>query len=85
MDVPNLLVVNLEVMNGGNRDFTSFTFGVTLTEGDFAVHCDVSSADRHHGAEIVLGPGAPAKTLDLKLTPFNRGDAYSFTVGNGCS
>jgi hypothetical protein len=42
----------------------------------------VNSSDRHHGAEIAtkLGPAAPARAIDFKLTPFNRQDRYSFTV-----
>jgi hypothetical protein len=81
-DIPNLSVVNLEVVNSGNKDFSSFPFGLTLSDGDYAVHCDIRSSDRHHQAEIItpFGPAAPAKELDFRLAPFNRRDAYTFLL-----
>jgi hypothetical protein len=81
-DVPNLSIINLEVLNSGNKDYASFKFGVTLSDGDKAVHSDVETLDRHHIANIttIIGPAAPAQLIDCTLEPFNRKDIYSFKI-----
>lgn len=81
-DIPNLFVVKVDVVNGGNHDFQSFNVGLTLSQGDLAVHCDVATPDRHHQAKLAttIGPGAPAPVLDFELVPFNRQDLYKFTL-----
>jgi hypothetical protein len=82
LPISNLSVVNVEVVNSGNKDLTSFRFGLTLTDGDHAVHCDASTPDRHHKAEIIkaFDPADPTAGVDLEVVPFNRGDAYTFTL-----
>jgi len=81
-DIPNLFVVKIDVVNGGNHDFQLFKVGLTLSQGDVAVHCDVDTPDRHHQAKLVttIGPGAPAPVLDLEFVPLNRQDLYKFTL-----
>jgi hypothetical protein len=81
-DIPNLFVADVEIVNRGNRDFASFKIGFTLSDGDLAVHCAISAADRHHQAKIStqLGPATPAKAIDFDLAPFNRQDLYKFTL-----
>lgn len=80
--IPNLSIINLIIVNTGNRDFSSFNFGVTLADGDSAVHCDANSSNRHHSAKLVtpLGPGGPTSEFDFSLEPFHRQDSYSFTL-----
>ncbi|MGB8496358.1 MAG: hypothetical protein WCE53_18325 [Candidatus Acidiferrum sp.] len=81
-NVPNLSVANIEVVNRGNADYGEFRMGLTLCEGDTALHCTVNPVDRHHHAQIKtqLGPGAPSGEIDFLLVPFNRQDQYKFTV-----
>ena len=82
LQIPNLAVARIEVVNRGNKDYASFRLGFTLSDGDSAVLCAVSSADRHHQAKLLttLGPGAPVTELDCVLAPFNRKDLYTFTL-----
>lgn len=81
-EIPNLFVANIEVVNRGNKDYSSFKLGFTLSNGDSAVHCAASSSDRHRQAQIMttVGPGAPVKEIDCLLVPFNRQDLYKFTL-----
>jgi hypothetical protein len=81
-DVPSLFVVKLQIVNRGNSDLESFEFGITLSEKEWAVHCDIQSPDRHHVGRVVnvLGPAAPTSEIDFCLKPFNRRDAYLFSI-----
>jgi hypothetical protein len=81
-DLPNLFIASIEIANQGNKDFTNFRLGLTLSEGDIAVHCAASAIDRHHVAQpsMNIGPSNPATEVDFVLTPFNRKDTYKFIV-----
>jgi hypothetical protein len=81
-DLPNLAIVNLELINKGNRDLPTFSFGATLAPGDVCAHCDMQSSDRHHKTNLLtaIGPGSPTVELDFVLSPFNRGDVYTFKL-----
>jgi hypothetical protein len=81
-EIPSLFVVNIEVVNRGNKDYSSFNLGFTLSEHDSAVYCVPSSSDRHRQARVVtvLGPGAPVREIDCLLVPFNRMDRYKFNL-----
>jgi len=78
----NLHVLEVQVINRGNRDFPTFSFGVTLTAGDSAVHVDPVTPDRHHIATLVIPitPDSPQSSADFNLKPFNRGDAYTLRI-----
>lgn len=78
----NLFVADVQVVNRGNRDMASFSFGLTLTTNDKVIHLEAYGLDRHHLASsvIVATPASPLNILDLVLKPFNRGDAYTFKV-----
>jgi hypothetical protein len=82
LQIPNLSIANIELVNSGNKDYSSFRVGFTLSEGDAAVICRGATPDRHHEAQILtqLGPGAPAANIDCILSPFNRQDLYKFTL-----
>lgn len=78
----NLYVAEVQVVNRGNKDFKSFSFGLTLAGGDAAAHVEAETADRHHVVSLLntVTPSAPSQTVDLAFTPFNRGDAYILKV-----
>jgi len=78
----NLHVAEVQVINRGNKDFESFTFGLTLTPGDSAVHVEADFIDRHHNVTLLntVTPASPSQEVDLTLTPFNRSDAYILKV-----
>jgi hypothetical protein len=78
----NLHVADVQVFNRGNRDLAHFSFGLTLSSGDEAVHIDSTVPDRHHTVSLVkpVSPANKTATPDLILTPFNRGDAYTLKV-----
>lgn len=44
----NLFLVTLELCNKGNKNFTSFPCGITLSSGDVAIYADFESTDRKH-------------------------------------
>lgn len=74
----SLHLMEFELVNSGNQDVAEFPFGITLADGDVAVHLQAVAPDRHHAVvqETELGPGSPGSELDLVLRPFNRGDKY---------
>jgi hypothetical protein len=78
----NLHVADVSVVNRGNRDFTSFRFGLTFASDDACVHAEPTTSDRHHVATFTptVTPANPARTVDFALQPFNRSDAYTFKL-----
>jgi hypothetical protein len=84
---PNLYVADIQIVNRGNRDFATFTFGITLGQPDKAIHVEPYGIDRHHIVDLKTActPAAPNVALDFELKPFHRGDSYTmkvfFTVG----
>lgn len=78
----NLFVADLQVVNRGNRDMASFSFGITLAAGDEAIHVESYGLDRHHVAHVTtpVSPGRKAGSVDLVLEPFNRGDSYPLKI-----
>lgn len=84
----NLHLAELNIVNRGNRDFTNFRFGLTLSATDTCVHAEPTESDRHHVATLAtaITPATPSSILDFTLEPFNRGDAYTiklFIVAGG--
>jgi hypothetical protein len=81
-NIENLSVITIELANMGNQDLSSFPFGMTLTNGDKAIHYDAASPDRHHPIEhhSEVGFHNPNGYLDFTLQSFNRGDVYKFTL-----
>lgn len=79
---PNLHVAEVQVVNRGNRDFDTFSFGLTLATGDQAVHVDPVTSDRHHTVTIdpLIAPDKMQSKSDFTLRPFNRRDAYTLRV-----
>jgi len=79
---PNLHLAEVELVNRGNKDLASFSFGITLSEMDKVVHVDPSGQDRHHVASLQsqCSPANPSSTLDFELRPFNRGNAYTLRL-----
>lgn len=43
----NFHVVDIQLVNRGNRDLPTFTFGVTLYKSDKAIHVESYGLDRH--------------------------------------
>ena len=78
----NLHVAEVQVINRGNRDLAHFSFGLTLSPGDEAVHIDPTVPDRHHAVSLTkpVSPASKTATPDFTLAPFNRGDAYMLKV-----
>jgi len=77
---PNLYVANVRIANRGNRDFSTFTFGITLAPEDRAVYVEPYGSDRHHVflCTNMCTPATPTRELDFRLRPLNRGDVYTF-------
>ena len=78
----NLHVLEVEVVNRGNQDRKSFTFGMTLGNGQKAVFVEPKASDRHHVVKEKpdVSPTKALSELDFVLESFNRGDRYAFTV-----
>jgi hypothetical protein len=79
---PNLHLAEIQIVNRGNRDLPSFTFGITLEGTDRAIHIDPKGLDRHHAASLmsICTPASPSSSIDLELRPLNRGDSYTIRV-----
>jgi hypothetical protein len=79
---PNLHVADIQLVNRGNRDLPTFTFGVTLSKSDKAVHVEPYGLDRHYIANLQkpCTPANPTGDLDFELKPFNRGNSYTLKV-----
>lgn len=78
----NLHVADVQIVNRGNRDHLTFSFGITLSGGDNAVHVEPYGLDRYHAATLAtpVTPGKPSGSLDVTLKPFNRSDSYTLKV-----
>jgi hypothetical protein len=78
----NLFLTDIQVVNRGNRDLPTFSFGVTLAKADHAVHAEPYGLDRHHVATLValVSPAHPSNSADFQLKPFNRGDSYTIKI-----
>lgn len=78
----NLHVAEVQVINRGNRDLANFSFGLTLSPGDEAVHVDPTEPGRHHMVSLTspVSPATKTATPDFTLKPFNRGDAYTLKI-----
>lgn len=85
---PNLHVAEVQLVNRGNRDLATFTFGITLAAADKVVHVEPQARDRHHIATLKspCTPASPLTDLDFELRPLNRGNSYTlrlFIVAGG--
>jgi hypothetical protein len=79
----NLFLAEVQVVNKGNRDLNELTFGITLGDGDRCIYVEVKPSDRYHHASIVgnpVTPSSPQPEIDFVVRPFNRQDAYSFSL-----
>ena len=78
----NLFVVEVLVVNKGNRDFDQFAFGITLGAEDRCIFLESSACDRYHELtpKNVPTPNSPVQELDLVAKPFNRGDVYTMRL-----
>ena len=78
----NLFIVRVAVKNTGNCDYDSFDAGITLAEGDKAIHVEAVSDDRHHVVRQVtpVGLSTAVSELDFQLKPFNRRNSYQINI-----
>lgn len=78
----NLAIVRLRIANVGANDIAEFPFGLSLSNGDNAIFCNVKGPDRHNPIDIVEPPTplAPKSSVDFNCKPFNRGREYSITL-----
>jgi len=74
----NLFLLDVRIVNRGNRDMAQFPFGVTLSEDNKAIHVESVTPDRHHAVieRSDVTPAAPKGEVDFALQPFNRADTY---------
>jgi hypothetical protein len=81
-DYTNLYVADIQMINQGNRDIESFSFGLTLSGKDTAVAVDSTTRDRHHKVvpDPEVTPKNPSKIPNFILAPFNRDDMYRLKV-----
>ena len=78
----NLFLVEVQLINRGNRDLDEFKFGVTLDDGDRCIYVETTHPDRYHVVEQLtpVTPTEPRGAIDFSLRPFNRRDLYSFRL-----
>jgi hypothetical protein len=79
----NLYETKIELMNFGNQDFATFSFGITLPQSKPAIfQSEPSTADRHHKLirKTAVSPAVPVTDLDYEMTPFNREDRYAWSL-----
>jgi len=78
----NLFIVRVALKNTGNSDYDTFDIGITLADGDKAIHVEAVSDDRHHVVRQVtpVGLATAASELDFQLQPFNRRNTYQLNV-----
>ena len=78
----NLYIVDVQVINRGNKNIDEFEFGVTLASGDNCIFVELFPPDRHHAFQQAtpITPQAPLSEIDFKLKPFNRRDSYSLKM-----
>lgn len=82
VEFQNLFLAEVEVVNRGNRDFPSFECGITVDPSDSVIYADAEGLDRHHQIRFddPPSPRAPRHEVDVKFTPFNRGDSYKLVL-----
>lgn len=78
----HLYLVQLDIINVGNRDLEEFSFGITFNDSDRILFSQCFAKDRHHA---IIGAPTPSITIplsqiDFKCRPFNRRDSYSVTL-----
>jgi hypothetical protein len=90
VELDNLFVVEVQLANRGNRDWSNIAIGLTLPGGQTAIHVSAETQDRHHVCSFPSAPrpNSPLPIIDFILQPFNRGDSYvirAYTVTpTGC-
>lgn len=74
----NLFLIDIQMVNRGNKDMIEFPFGITLSTNDKIVYVEKGSSDRHHLIEQqqIVGPENLGNEIDFILKPFNRKDSY---------
>jgi hypothetical protein len=78
----NLFLAEIQLVNRGNKDLSKLDMGITLSDGDTAVHLICESPDRHHRIAVTtpVNAASPARDVDFQLVPFNRGDIYNLKM-----
>ena len=74
----NLLIVNVLLVNTGNKDLDKFSFGVTASEGTQIIWAEGNGSDRHHVINLSHEPqpSNPVPLVDFECRPFHRHDSY---------
>lgn len=82
----NLYIVQMPIVNLGNKDYTEFNFGITLPQGAKAVNIKTKGSDRHHVIEVAqeIDFNTPKDIIDFTLKPFNRNDIYHVSLFITC-
>lgn len=77
---------SLKIVNTGLLDYNEFDFGITCPETLKLIHLKATTDDRFHTATLSNKPSLQnhLSSVDFKLTPFNRKDAYSFDFLISC-
>lgn len=75
-------LVQIQVNNQGNKNFETFKFGITLSDGDVAIFIESESPDRHHQVEELTSItfAEPKSEIDFILRPFQKTETYSFRL-----
>lgn len=78
----NLYELDIEIVNRGNTDRSTFDFGLTLPSKQQAVLVESRTTDRHHQFTTlpILSPENASRELDFEVKPFNRGDKYGVVL-----
>ncbi len=79
VETDNLFLLEFQIVNRGNQDFSKFAAGFSLDVGEAALHIEAEAPTRHHGFSLTteLSPASPSRDFDFALAPFNRADLYT--------
>jgi hypothetical protein len=78
----NLSIVQVELINRGNKDLEKLTYGISLDGAKKIIFTETEGQDRHHimTADEMACPSTPLTTMDFTCQPFHRGNIYSLKL-----
>ena len=82
----NLYIVETQIRNEGNTDFSNFDLKLTLSPFAKIVYLDCKGQDTSHEAVLKekIEFASPSMIADLFLNPFNRNNTFHITIYATC-
>ncbi|MDB9512207.1 hypothetical protein PN499_13520 [Kamptonema animale CS-326] len=77
-----LHIVQIQLTNQGDYNYDEFKFGISLSEGNFAVYIEAQLPNRHHQVEQLTPVtfSEPKSQIDLLLPPLNKKGTYTLRL-----